>query len=799
MKSFYQFTLLFLILAILIIALSRSFVNDTNDYLQLTKTELTGVEFIKNVQLLTIEFERFYSLHYLIDMPHTPEQQKHISLDFKQTTENLNNTLKTISALEKKYPQYATKEFNDSLKTINANINNFKEIKQIDKALDQLRAISYDLGDKAMLNYENEKELYIMASIMTHYMPELTGETSVNRRLILEYFQTNNISIEKNNKIISSMNLVILSREEIEQMINLISDNYDTGELKPLLKEINIQIPVLQQVVNALFEKESVSVDAVTFFHIADEIIINIIELHTENIRLLENGLNNRVEKLIIKINRTNALILTIVIIIIIGWILLFFTTRSAFKREEESKSLLTQYQNTIDLAMLVSKTDAKGIITYANDKFCQISGYTEEELIGKPHNIIKHPDMESIEFKNMWKILKNKEPWTGKIKNRKKNGDIYYVNSVINPILDNDGNILEYIAIRTDITTLETIKEELENNLDISNENFSEVYKKSQQYQHAIEKSTILSRIDTDGKITFANEQFCEISGYTKDELIGQEYTIVQSEDNEVYTQLWDTICSGNTWKGQLHNLKKSGEHYYVDAVFMPLFDKNDKIIEYLAIRHDITDTINMHVEMEDTQKEIIFKMGEVGESRSKETGNHVKRVAHYSKLLAKLAGLSREDEDLLFSASPMHDIGKVGIPDSILKKPGALDSDEWTIMKTHAEIGYKVLKDSKRPILKSAAIVAYTHHEKWNGSGYPNAISGEEIHIFGRITAIVDVFDALGSDRCYKKAWELEKILQFFKEERGKHFDPNLIDLFLENIDNFLVIRDKFSDTTT
>ena len=142
------------------------------------------------------------------------------------------------------------------------------------------------------------------------------------------------------------------------------------------------------------------------------------------------------------------------------------------------------------------------------------------------------------------------------------------------------------------------------------------------------------------------------------------------------------------------------------------------------------------------------------------------------------------------------MHDIGKVGIPDSILNKPGKLTPQEWLVMKTHAALGYEMLKHSKRPILKAAAIVAREHHEKWNGEGYPRKLKGEQINIYGRITAVADVFDALGSERCYKKAWPLEKILNLFQSERGEHFDPKLVDLLLENLDKFLSIRDAYKD---
>ena len=199
---------------------------------------------------------------------------------------------------------------------------------------------------------------------------------------------------------------------------------------------------------------------------------------------------------------------------------------------------------------------------------------------------------------------------------------------------------------------------------------------------------------------------------------------------------------------------------------------------------------------EIEETQKEVVFTMGAIGESRSKETGNHVKRVAEYSYLLAQLYGLPQDECTRLKEASPMHDIGKVAIPDAVLNKPGRFDAQERKIMDTHAQLGYDMLKGSKRALLNAAATVAYEHHEKWDGTGYPRKIAGENIHIYGRITALADVFDALGSDRCYKKAWEDEKIFALFKEERGKHFEPRLIDLFFENVEKFLAIREKFAD---
>ncbi len=236
-------------------------------------------------------------------------------------------------------------------------------------------------------------------------------------------------------------------------------------------------------------------------------------------------------------------------------------------------------------------------------------------------------------------------------------------------------------------------------------------------------------------------------------------------------------------------------------------MFEYNDKFYQIelkgikdegflLAYFTDVTEVVELNDAIEETQREVIYAMGEIGETRSKETGNHVKRVALYSKELALLYGLSHKEANLLQMASPMHDIGKVGIPDSILNAPRKLDADEWLIMQTHAQLGFDMLKSSNKAILKAAATVAYEHHEKWDGSGYPRAISAEKIHIYGRITAVADVFDALGSDRVYKKAWPLDDILELFNKESGKHFDPKLIKLFMDNLDNFLQIRDKYID---
>ncbi|KRE47529.1 hypothetical protein ASG85_27395 [Paenibacillus sp. Soil724D2] len=222
--------------------------------------------------------------------------------------------------------------------------------------------------------------------------------------------------------------------------------------------------------------------------------------------------------------------------------------------------------------------------------------------------------------------------------------------------------------------------------------------------------------------------------------------------------------------------------EHYLVDI--------------YCANVSVAFENIYLNEELESTQQEIIYTMGEITETRSKETGHHVKRVAEYSRLLAIKYGLSEQEAEVIRLASPMHDVGKVGIPDAILNKPGSLTSEEFDVMKTHSNLGYEMLKHSNKQVLNAAAIIAQQHHERFDGTGYPQGLRGDEIHLYGRITALADVFDALCSDRVYKKAWELDRVMDLLKTERGRHFDPVIVDLFIKHLDEFLVIKEFYKE---
>ncbi len=194
--------------------------------------------------------------------------------------------------------------------------------------------------------------------------------------------------------------------------------------------------------------------------------------------------------------------------------------------------------------------------------------------------------------------------------------------------------------------------------------------------------------------------------------------------------------------------------------------------------------------------ERETVFQLCKAAEYRDPETGAHIMRMAHFSCLIARELGLSEADQELLLEAAPLHDLGKVGIADAILLKPGRLNPAEFEVMKQHAMYGHELLKDSMSRVLQAGSAIALTHHEKFDGSGYPKGLQGEEIPIFGRIVAVADVFDALTSDRPYKMAWSLEESVDFLKKGRGSHFDPTCVDAFLKGWSTVLEIRERYKE---
>ncbi len=199
---------------------------------------------------------------------------------------------------------------------------------------------------------------------------------------------------------------------------------------------------------------------------------------------------------------------------------------------------------------------------------------------------------------------------------------------------------------------------------------------------------------------------------------------------------------------------------------------------------------------DLDRTRLEIIRRLGRAAEYKDDETGLHVIRMSHYARLLAKAAGMSEDAAEIIFHAAPLHDIGKIGMPDRLLQKTSDLTSEEWKLMRTHPTVGAGIIGKHENELLDTARIVALTHHEKWDGSGYPRGLKGEQIPLAGRIVAVADVFDALTSERPYKDAWTVDAAVAYLKEQSGKHFDPDLIERFLSHLPEITRIQEQYSE---
>ncbi|QLE09766.1 DUF3369 domain-containing protein [Pseudoalteromonas shioyasakiensis] len=234
-----------------------------------------------------------------------------------------------------------------------------------------------------------------------------------------------------------------------------------------------------------------------------------------------------------------------------------------------------------------------------------------------------------------------------------------------------------------------------------------------------------------------------------------------------------------------------------FISGIPKHLTDTQRHLIEIFSQNVQLAyENVQLQSEIEATQQELVFRLSEALEQRSTETGNHVKRVSHICYELALGYGLPKREAELIRLAAPLHDVGKVGIPDAILNKPGPLTDEEWAIMQQHAEKGHLILKDSNRDIVNTGAIIALSHHERWDGSGYPKGLKGEEIPIAGRIVALADVFDALRHKRCYKEPWSLEDVIKEINSQQGKQFDPKLIEVFNQRVEEIEDVLVRYPD---
>ena len=305
-------------------------------------------------------------------------------------------------------------------------------------------------------------------------------------------------------------------------------------------------------------------------------------------------------------------------------------------------------------------------------------------------------------------------------------------------------------------------------------------------------------------------NSEICAYIGFYRDSKLYFE-TNTCTDDKQISWKLIE-----DKYKDEIHKIMKD-THMVKESDHLMIFKQNedktailliiegkissinleDSLIEIFVNNAAITyDNLLLSQDIKESQKDTIFMLSEVAEQRSKETGKHVKRVAYIALEIGEELQLNKTQLEELFASAPMHDIGKIAIRDGVLKKPGQLTDDEYDEMKLHTTRGYELLKESEKSLMRAAGTISYQHHEKWNGKGYPQGLKGEEIHIYARIVALCDVFDALSNPRVYKEAWSMQKVLDLIKEEKGEHFDPKVVDAFFNRLDNILKIHEDLKD---
>jgi PAS domain S-box-containing protein len=358
-----------------------------------------------------------------------------------------------------------------------------------------------------------------------------------------------------------------------------------------------------------------------------------------------------------------------------------------------------------------------------------------------------------------------------------------------------------------------------------------------------AIEQSVSPVMItDRKGIINYTNPAFNKLTGYSSEELTGVSPAILKSGHHSkgFYKDLWRTILSGNSWQSEVCNKNKNGDLYWEYQCISPIKDNSGEITNFLAIRLDDTkrkeyeielkqltenlqksnsnlenytkavEIANMQLknfsgqlqsrfeELKESHLETINRLAIAAEFKDDDTGEHIIRMSRYSSVIAKTLGYSEDQVENILCATPMHDIGKVGIPDKIMHKNGKLDYHEFEQIKEHPIIGAKILANSQSPLVNLAETIALSHHEKWNGTGYPLGLSGKDIPEAGQITALADCFDALTSRRPYKDPYPIDIAKEIIVKEKGESFDPEIVDAFLGSIEDIKIIKSEVDGIT-
>lgn len=463
-----------------------------------------------------------------------------------------------------------------------------------------------------------------------------------------------------------------------------------------------------------------------------------------------------------------------------------------SIKERQRDRVLLEQYKHLADQSAIVCKFDLTGRITYVNDKLCEISGHTREELVGRQIAALRHDPEPTARHQEILSAAISGKKWTGIVKNRKKSGECYIVESNLVPILDEHGVVTEIVSLDVDVTPLHETYENLVDALSRTHLTLAEQRHFVGVYKRALERGTCICVTDRSLHIVSINATFENLLGFSSDELEGKPISQIMPDlSDERYLNEVQQANQEHFTNRIARFVGRDEKELQFSVGFVGVHNLAGDVESIIMICQDITESLRLSREIVDTQRELLCMLGDVVESRSQETGKHVQRVAQLSRFLALKAGLDADTAEMIETAAPMHDVGKVGIRDAVLQKPGKLSVDEFEEMKEHASIGFSILGKEDRALIGLAATIAHQHHERHDGQGYPAGLKGDEIRIEARIVGVADVLDALLSARIYKPAWDERSAFDYFREQRGQQFDPTLVDLVLEHWDDIMALR--------
>ncbi|MFW5841727.1 MAG: PAS domain S-box protein [Bacillota bacterium] len=439
---------------------------------------------------------------------------------------------------------------------------------------------------------------------------------------------------------------------------------------------------------------------------------------------------------------------------------------------------------------------------TNFSKKWAELIGYKPDEL--KPFTLdtwkqhTNKNDLKKANDKIQATLNNDQSHYESVIRMKHKKGHDVWIKDVGTVIRYKNNTPLTMMGVHIDISEL------------IMQQKYANMIKQALEYSQSMVVIT-----DISGIIQYVNARFISFTGYTKEDVIGKTPRVLKSgyHDSSFYTTLWQTITEKKEWSGEFYNQKKNGEKYWEQSSISPVLDEQNNITYFIAVKKDITKEKNikdqlaqkrialkqdLEAKMADikaAEKASIIALAKLTESRDYDTGKHIERVQHLAKNIAKhlrnhdkfKSHITNQFIDDIYYASALHDIGKINIPDNVLLKEDSLTNEEYQAIKSHVVFGAKILLEMARyypdsNMIIMGSIIAKYHHEKWDGSGYPDNLKGEAIPLEARIMGIVDVYDALRSKRPYKPSYTHEKACKIIKEAAGKHFDPDIVQVFQE-----------------